>query len=170
MPRVDNPHQAGQSKSHEQEELGPKLRSLYRTTESLILSIFSITTDYWEHPLNLELWFPKSYLTRWSLELSSIKQGSALICVVLLINCTKAHKYLLNISFPSHWYHLLIHMIKDKMQSTVTGRERCQWDNVFIALWSLKFEYPEARRTCLESVPAVVTSKWWELLQSPFHS
>lgn len=61
--RMINPHQAGQAVSHEHEELGPKLHSPYLTTEHLNLSIFSITTDYYEHPLNLELWFLKSYST-----------------------------------------------------------------------------------------------------------
>lgn len=46
MPRIDNPHQAGLSVSHKHKELGPKLHSLYLTTESLNLSTFSIITDY----------------------------------------------------------------------------------------------------------------------------
>lgn len=46
MPRIDKAAQAGQTVSHEQEELGPKLHSLSLTTETLNLPIFSITTDY----------------------------------------------------------------------------------------------------------------------------
>lgn len=37
MTRTDIPHQGGQTVTHEQDESGPKIHSLYLTTESLKL-------------------------------------------------------------------------------------------------------------------------------------
>lgn len=102
MPRIDKAAQAGQTVSHEQEELGPKLHSLSLTTETE-LAHFLHHNRLLRAPSKFRVVVPKIISNQMVTGTFCYEiQGGALVYVVLCLSCTKAHNYLAITYFPSH--------------------------------------------------------------------